>query len=181
MSASAKRARRRQGLAKAAQQDRALDTRPEAWRARQCAVVTIRIPVEDLPTLQRATVMRYDDAHLVDRMWSRAQLNDRRHSNAAALLALWRAAGLEPKTTADLSAGPRGPIPIPEADEAEAEDYFHREMKRFNGQPASLLMGMLRGQHPGTAWLATLQAALDRLDHLPAIWEGDRWRTENGA
>jgi hypothetical protein len=147
-------------------------------QARPSSVVTVALPAGDGDRLIRTDVLRYSDSHLVDRLAARGQINDRQHANAAALLALWRAAGLEPRMTADLEAGPRGAVPVGDIEEAEAEDHFHREMKRFTGRPAEILMGMLRGKHPGVHWLATLHAALDRLDHLPARWDGEMWAAE---
>lgn len=153
-----------------------------AQRRRAGEVVTIALPVEIAPgvsRLQRAEVLRYADVHVIDRMGNAGQLNDRQHANAAALLNLWRAAGLEPRVTADLT-GTRGGRAIErDPEEVAAEDWFHREMKRFRGQPSGLLMDLLRGTHPGVKWLATVQAALDRLDHLPANWDGSMWRAED--
>lgn len=152
-----------------------------AQRRRPGEVVTIALPVEIAPgvtRLQRAEVLRYADVHVIDRMGNAGQLNDRQHTNAAALLNLWRAAGLEPRVTADLTSTRGGRAIERDPAEADAEDHFHREMRRFKGQVAGIVMDMLRGTHPGVKWLATLQSALDRLDHLPARWGGDLWRVE---
>jgi hypothetical protein len=147
-----------------------------AMQARPSGMVTIRLPDD---RLSRVDVLRYHDAHLVDRLALRGQINDRQHANAAALLALWRAAGLEPKMVASIGDGPRGCPSLVDDGEAAAEDFFHREMRRFTGQPLAILVGMLRGEHPGVRWLATLQGALDRLDHLPARWGGEMWAAED--
>ena len=153
-----------------------------AMQARPSRLVTIALPADvasGATRPQRFDVLRYSDSHLVDKLATVGQINDRQHTNAAALLALWRAAGLEPRMTADLAAGPRGPVRQYDDGEAAAEDHFHREMKRFRGQQVDILMGMLRGEHPGIRWLATLQALLDRLDHLPARWGGELWAVED--
>lgn len=152
-----------------------------AQRRRPGEVVTIALPVEVAPgttRLQRAEVLRYGDCHVIDRMAHAGQLCDRQHANAAALLQLWRAAGLEPRTTADLSDTRHGRGMERDPEELAAEDIFHDEMRRFRGQVAAILMDLLRDRHPGVRWLATLQAALDRLDHLPARWGGELWAAE---
>lgn len=151
MSASAlRRARRRQGLAKAPQHDRGADG--PAMLARH------RVPYETSLGVM-ATLM--SDGHLVDRMYGRAQLNDLQYSAALRLLEMCDAAGLSIAGAAQYGRiGHGGEMSDAMAD---ARGAWNRLMKGVGGHKADLLFSLCHERHPGVAWLATAQAALDDL------------------
>ncbi len=152
-----------------------------AQRARPQGRIIVAVPVEVGPgttRLQRADVHRYDDAHLIDRMHERAQLNDRQHENACAFLALWQAAHVMPRVTARFSDAPPGRELGRDPDADTPVDLMRRTLRHLGQGRAALLVGLCVGEHPGVRWLATMHAALDMLDTLPARWDGLRWKAE---
>ncbi len=149
-----------------------------AQQARPRGMVTVAIPVDDATRLQRAAVLRYDDAHLIDRMHQRAQLTDRQHENACAFLALWTASHVTPRVTARFSDAPPGRELGSDPDAATPADLMRHTLRRLGQHRAALLVGLCVGEHPGVQWLATLHAALDMLDGLQARWDGMRWKAE---
>ena len=152
-----------------------------AQQARPRGMVTVALPVEvtaGTTRLQRADVLRYDDAHLVERMHARAQLSDRQHENACAFLALWTASHVTPRVTARFSDAPPGRELGSDPDAATPADLMRHTLRRLGQHRAALLVGLCVGDHPGVQWLATLQSALDMLDGLQARWDGMRWKAE---
>jgi hypothetical protein len=107
------------------------------------------------------TVRICEDSHLIDRMHNRGQLIGRPHEAACRLLEMAFAAGLLLRGTARLGSLARA-SDISDAT-AEARAAFNRALRQVPGHRADLIMDLLHERHPGTRWLATLQAALDDL------------------
>jgi hypothetical protein len=152
-----------------------------AQQVRPRGMVTVALPVEvttGTTRLQRADVLRYDDAHLIDRMHALAQLTDRQHENACAFLAMWEAAHVMPRVTARFVAAPPGRETGRDPDAATPADMMRYTLRQLGQHRAALLVGLCMGDHPGVQWLATAQAALDMLDGLKAKWDGLRWKVE---
>jgi len=151
MSASAvRRARRLRVAPKAPQHDRGADG--PAMLARH------RVPYEtSLGVMATLT----SDGHMLDRMHARAQINDRQYSAAMRLLEMCDAAGLSIAGAAQYGRiGHGGEMSDAMAD---ARGAWNRLMKGLGGHKADLLFSLCHERHPGTAWLATVQAALDDL------------------
>ena len=160
------------------------DTGPngEAFRARPSRKHAPRASSTGSASPGRVTeVVRMADTHLIDRMWSCAQLSDRQHRAASTLFVIWTRAGLNPKGTMGIdpirdamheeeeeSAGGAksalftlGP---PEGPEGESWKDRHRSiMRALPAKSAGLLDGLMMGQHPGVNWLQSTQCALDDL------------------
>lgn len=115
------------------------------------------IPPKDAPA--------YKEAHLIDRMWQRGQLNDRLHDTAVRLYSLFLRAGLEPKVVGEL--GERR-SPSAEIDDAtdQARAQWTATLIAVAGRRAELLHAMCLGEHPGTSRLASLQAALSDVEPI---------------
>ena len=102
-----------------------------------------------------------EDNHLIDRMADRGQLCGRPHEAALRLLEMAAAAGLLMGGSSRMGQVGRA-NDISDAT-AEARAAFNRALRLVPGQRADLLMDLLHEKHPGTPWLATVQAALDDL------------------
>lgn len=152
MSASAlRRARRRQGLAKAPQHDRGADGPAMLSRASR--------PVETAVAGVLATQTL--DSHMLDRMYQRAQLSERQYEAAMRLLEMCDAAGLSIVGAAQYGRiGHGGEMSDAMAD---ARGAWNRLMRGMGGHKADLLFSLCHERHPGVAWLATVQVALDDL------------------
>lgn len=114
---------------------------------------------------ERSVVARCADAHVIDRMWARGQLDDRRHTAASRLYGLFVRAGLEPRCVAEPGQA-RGGGSGGDLDDAtaEARAEYNRLLRGLPpGRGAELCDALMHGQHPGTFGLEALAAALDRL------------------
>lgn len=143
--------------------------------------VTLRAPLGTDGRLERAAAYRlpleHPRRHVADRMHACGQLNERRYTNACAWLRLCHEAGAAPQVTADYT--PLATRGAADAGEEHTPADDHRALLRhLPAMMGMLLMDMARDTHPGVRWLATLQAALDRLDHLPRHYDGEPWRAD---
>lgn len=156
---------------------RATPTPPRVYAhdARPCEVISPEAKSRGsrLPG-KRVEVVRYNDTTLYDRMHARAQLSDRQHAAAVRLGHMFVAAGLHPKVSADIGMVRDDPQDddAPERDPAEDDDVtpldrYRKVMRTRSPAHAMRLEAMLLDEHPGTAFLATLQSALTDL--------ADRW------
>lgn len=125
---------------------------------------------------QVVEVLRMQDTTLIDRMWGAAQLSDRQHRAASLLFTIFTLAGLNPKVTAcmrTVADEREGEIPesapglrakaITLEDGETYRDRYRRLMRGLVSKRAALLDGLMLDQHPGVAWLGTVQATLDGL------------------
>jgi len=116
--------------------------------------------------------------HIIDVLHGSGRLTGQAYTNACALLALWRAAGLDPATTGDYT--PRvSNGNAREGDDTDfyAETEYHRAMLRLHQHYQYLLTQLLRGGDPGP-YLPNVKTALGYLDYLPRRWNGERWAHE---
>lgn len=153
MSASLKRARRRQALAKAPQHDRGPDG--PAALSRPCR------PVETAVAGVLATQTL--DGHLIDRLHRYGQINDRQYEAGLRILEMCDAAGLGLKGTAGY--GRQGGNGMSDTMDA-ARSRWNKAMRLLGSHKADLIFSLCHERHPGVKWLATVQAALGNLaDH----------------
>lgn len=124
---------------------------------------------------EKALATRYLDAHLIDRLHHAGQINDRAYAAARVLLTAWSSSGIAPAlepawASAQFGRAPAAPQGV---DGTEgAEDRYHALLRPLSGAYAVVLSAMVRGEHPGVRWLATLQAALDALANRLGIDPG---------
>lgn len=101
----------------------------------------------------------YKEAHLIDRMWQRGQINDRMHDTAVRLYSLFVMAGLEPKVCVELGERSNSGGEMDEG-VSLARTAFNRALSATGQKNQDLLHAMCLGHHPGTSWLASLQSGL---------------------
>ena len=132
-------------------------TDAEAQAAKEAAQAKRRLP----------SPVTYAEAHLIDRMWNRGQLNDQQHDTATRLYALFLAAGLEPRMVADIGERLAKSREIDEGT-ANSRAAWNAVVARVQGKRQELLHDLCLGRHPGLHWLATLQASLDDIQRFLA-------------
>ena len=139
-------------------------------RARPTVTERIKVRISATRVTERE-ITRYVDATMIDRMHHAGQLSDRQHAAGARLYALYRHAGLEPRSTARYDVLREAVEDDGEVETAqepdEARAAYNALLRRSGPLFGGLLAGMMGHTHPGVRWLATAQEALD--------WLGDEW------
>jgi hypothetical protein len=119
---------------------------------------------------EQADRLKYQDAHLVDRLYRAAQISDRQYEAATKFLEMWTAASLAPAMVA--AYGERTGIheaPSECDGNPSAADVYRRFVRPFRGKaPLSphkleIVEAVMLGRHPGVRWLGTAQSAFDDL------------------
>lgn len=144
---------------------------------RQAEPVTLLMRGEN-GGLQRHAAYRqplsHPDAHLIDRMAAAGVLTAQHHHNAAALLHLFRAAGLDPALSARYAQHIRG-----SADDGVCwVSRYKAAMAMMTPRQAELASRILREQDITFRDLPDLLDGLERLDKLAAEFDVMRWAAE---
>ena len=110
---------------------------------------------------ERIQARRVLDA-LYERMHFASQLSDRQFVAVRDIARLRWGARLDASKAARYDQG-RGVTHATDIDEPGAEDVYHRAMKWLTSPQQGFIIGLIEGQHPGVKWLASAQAACERL------------------
>ncbi len=124
---------------------------------------------------QPLEVTRYDDATVYDRLLHANLITNRQHDAARIAHMLFLAAGLVPRVVGRLETldeelaeifEPRQEREARDPDAPSPRDKYRAIMRRLGGFHAGLVEGVLLGQSPTRAWVASLAAGLDQLGDI---------------
>ncbi len=122
---------------------------------------------------ERTDHVRHQDEHITGRMNRSAPPSDCQHDAAHKLLERFvrrnRARNVARSHYGEASG--RHSSGGGDIDQASARDPYGRFARRCAGQQFPMLIGLMLKRHPRSRWLATTQAALDRL--------ADDWKSEH--
>jgi hypothetical protein len=129
--------------------------------------------------LQRHAAYRlpatHGDNHLIDQMAGHGVLTQQQHQNASALLYVFRAAGLDPATSARYSDRVHGQ----DAGAVCFMTIYRDEMACMSAKQSHLIGKVLRGEGVVLHDLGQLCAGLDKLDALAARYDVLPWADED--
>jgi hypothetical protein len=124
---------------------------------------------------QPLEVTRYDDATVYDRLLYANLITNRQHDAARIAHMLFLAAGLVPRVVGRLDTldeelaeifEPRQEREARDPAAPSPRDKYRAIMRRLGGFHAGLVEGVLLGQSPTRAWVASLAAGLDKLGDI---------------
>lgn len=146
--------------------------------ARGAAPITVVMRGEH-GRLQRHATYRlpatHGDQHLIDQMAGHGALTSQQHQNASALLYVFRAAGLDPATSARYSDRVHGH----DAGGVCWMTIYCDEMARMSAAQSRLIGKMLRGECLVLHDLNQICVGLDKLDALGARYDVRVWADQN--